>query len=306
MLRLHLALYLVFTFLGMCYCEDKGLGVEVEGKKKKVELVVDEEGMTFKEIFTIDEENNRFEYIEVPQHGESPHVRPHVILLIDTETHNVIRKIPEMKMCYVLKTDGHEDKPLDEGKSIDSVGNKFPYHHYTVNRNKVLITGDVDATTDIGKIAGNFCKGDYQIKNAEYFEGDGDETDYVNKLLQSYPKKVIIGYKDTKRTKRDVAIRDFVMYSCSEADSEHAINEVTRCGGVIDNVRATCAFRRNSCTYRVKCDFDDSLGTHVCRGDHDLNSIICCTYACNNPANVDPANANPANANPANAIPASE
>ena len=265
--RTSLFIFLSMALFGMCSC-----------KLHKVNLAFEEDGKKFDQKFFVDE-NNRFEFIKVPQHGN----RVAVTVLIDTELHYAVHKMPAMKMCYVIKTDGHEEKPMDEENSIKEVNNTFPYDKYSIRNHRILVEGDADTTSEIGKIAAKFCRGGYQIKNAVSFKGDEDVSEYVNKQMQasvqsSDDNRDVTG---SHRSKRDVVLRDFVMFSCSQEDSEHAINELTRCGGVLNDFRATCQFRRSSCTYRVHCDFDENIGSHVCKGNHDLNSIICCTYQCN-------------------------
>jgi len=256
--RVHLALYLVFTFLAICRCVE-------------VDLEVEEEGMKFREKIFVDDKNNRFEYIEVPKHGG----RAQLSQLVDTKLHYIINKVPAMKMCYVMKTDGHEDKPLDEVKSVKAVKNKFPYHHYTIESKKILLGGDVDTTTEIGKIAKKFCKGGYEMKNANIFKGGEDVTDYVNKLIQSRTAK---GNKGNKRDATDAG--GFVMMSCSAADRDIAVREMTRCNGMLTHWRATCRIRTETCTYRLHCDWDQSARVSRCKGTHDMNNVLCCTYKC--------------------------
>jgi len=256
---------LLMNVLGMYSC-----------KLHQVNLAFEEDGKHFDQKFFMDD-NDRFEFIKVPAHGD----RVAVTVLVDTKLHYAIHKMPAMKMCYVINTDGQEDKPMAEERSIKAVNNQFPHNKYSIRNHRILVEGDADTTSEIGKIAAKFCRGDYQIKNAVSFEGDEDVSEYVNKQIQAGIQTSDRDVTSSHRSKRDVVLRDFVMFSCSEEDSEHAINELTRCGGVLNDFRATCKFRRSSCTYRVHCDFDENIGSHVCKGNHDLNSIICCTYQCN-------------------------
>ena len=215
------------------------------------------------------DENNRFEFIKVPAHNG----RVAVTVMLDTALHYAIHKMPAMKMCYVIKTQEDEDQPLTEEESVKAVKNRFP-DEYTIRNHKILVAGDADLTTKIGKIAAKFCRGEYKIKNAVDFRGDEDVSDYVNKKIQAKARG------GNKRSKRDIPIRDFVFMGCSQVDTDNTLSELEKCNGVVTNMKATCKFRTSACTYRVHCEWNQNQEAHVCRGSHDLTSLICCTYKC--------------------------
>jgi len=254
--RTSLATYFLVALVGMCSC-----------KLHQTSLSFKENGVELEEKMYFDE-NNRFEFIKVPAHNG----RVAVTVMLDTTLHYAVHKMPAMNMCYVINSARDEDQPLTEEKSVKAVKNRFP-DEYTIRNHKILVEGDADLTTKIGKIAAKFCSGDYQIKNAVEFRGDEDVSVYVNKKIQAQAR-------GNKRSKRDVQIRDFVFMGCSQVDTDNTLSELNNCNGVINNMKATCRFRTSSCTYRVHCNYDQNQGAHVCRGSHDLNSIICCTYRC--------------------------
>jgi len=254
--RTSLATYFLVALVGMCSC-----------KLHQTSLSFKENGVELEEKMYFDE-NNRFEFIKVPAHNG----RVAVTVMLDTTLHYAVHKMPAMNMCYVINSARDEDQPLTEEKSVKAVKNRFP-DEYTIRNHKILVEGDADLTTKIGKIAAKFCSGDYQIKNAVEFRGEEDVSEYVNKNIQAQAN-------GNKRSKRDIQIRDFTLYSCSNAEMQNTLSELTNCNGIINNLRATCSFRRESCTYRVHCDYVQDQGAHVCRGSHDLNSIICCKYRC--------------------------
>jgi len=193
-----------------------------------------------------------------------------------------VYKMHSEQRCYVMDLTADMKKSFLElheaiqnhTKEVANPSTPFTglkYADYVLKPENLLARDDVDVTSPGGELAVRKC-GVYKIVSGIAIPTSVDVNTFA---LETLKKSV------ANSPNYDLPIRD--LFTCNDALKNYALAEMQRCGGVMNDFRAICKFRKSSCAYIVSCPYAQKYHYWLCKGKHNFTNMFCCEYECTRP-----------------------